>query len=91
MEKTAHTWTTQKPEPDRFPHYVVRDENGDLVAHVPIMAHGKTDKHLALIAAAPDLLEALKEMISHFEELDDGDGTIYKARAVVARATGAQP
>ena len=60
--------------------------------------HGKTeDEHEAnahLIAAAPDLLEALDRMIAEYDLWggynDDGfkSGTILSARAAIAKAKG---
>ena len=45
-----------------------------------------------LIAAAPDLLEALKDMVDLVELLCPFDGPQQrKARAAIARATGEQP
>jgi hypothetical protein len=42
-----------------------------------------------LIAAAPDLLEALREMLIQFG-VRGGNGASAQARAAIARATGAQ-
>lgn len=42
-----------------------------------------------LIAAAPELLEALTEVRDHYENVIGSD-TFAKIRAVIARATGAQ-
>ena len=45
-----------------------------------------------LIAAAPDLLEALKDMVGLVELMCPFDGPQQrKARATIARATGEQP
>lgn len=45
-----------------------------------------------LIAAAPDLLEALKDMVGLVELMCPFDGPQQrKARAAIARATGEQP
>ena len=44
-----------------------------------------------LIAAAPDLLEALKEVVSEYDNPDNGRTlrwAIDEARAAIARATG---
>jgi hypothetical protein len=43
-----------------------------------------------LIAAAPDLLEALKEMLDNHEDACTGygEGAAEKARAAIAKATG---
>ena len=47
-----------------------------------------------LIAAAPDMLEALRAMVDYFgphPDVDNGlDETLTAARAAVARATGSQ-
>lgn len=47
--------------------------------------------HAVLIAAAPEMLEALKAVIAdcHEQQIALGDGTIYaKAEAAIAKATG---
>jgi len=50
----------------------------------------EAEANARLIAAAPDLLEALKEMLSVWEEDDPAYGAMHadKARAAIARAEG---
>ncbi len=56
----------------------------------------KLDADARLIAAAPDLLEALKVMLSHTADLDPMQGyrpeedftAVKQARAAIAKATG---
>lgn len=54
-------WKSQQPEPARFPSYRVVDEAGNLVATVPIMADNKALERLAIITAAPEMLQVLRE------------------------------
>ena len=51
----------------------------------------KRDADLHLISAAPDLLEALKAMLDSHEDACTGygEGAAEKARAAIAKATGA--
>ena len=46
-----------------------------------------------LIAAAPDLLAALQEVLAHTPEPHAGDARaiLHRARAAIAKATGGQP
>ena len=61
------------------------------------IVHGEADARL--IAAAPDLLEALEELRSAAIDLDQEDGesvklcenAIYKARHAIAKARGVTP
>lgn len=73
--------------PDFQPHLVyVTDDDWDLAPAVT--GCGKcSEANGRLIAAAPDLLEALKECASHAGG-DIGDIDWEKVRAAIARATG---
>ena len=72
-------------------HATVTNARGDAVFHddkrIPgVMADAR------LIAAAPDLLEALKDMTDLVQLMCPFDGPQQrKARAAIARATGEQP
>ena len=44
--------------------------------------------NMCLIAAAPDLLEALVEMVDRWESADDDPGYVSRARAAIAKAEG---
>jgi hypothetical protein len=46
-----------------------------------------SDEHARLIAAAPELLEALRDMVSDHADLSEA--TLQFARAAIAKATGA--
>lgn len=58
-----------------------------------IRACPNAEANARLIAAAPELLEALRALLKEDEVLFDGTGsaTMCKARAVIAKATGEQP
>ena len=52
------------------------------------------DANARLISAAPELLEALKGLLSHLESwkiLETADGDIARTRAAIAKAEGRQP
>lgn len=71
--------------------------------HVGGRQHPQTDANARLIAAAPDLLEALQEVVAgDAEEIEDAKrlgvpfpdemlAAYHKARAAIAKATGEQP
>ena len=65
----------------------------DQIAKVWTMRGNEWKANARLIAAAPDLLEALKEIVdaadgAGWEQLDP---SFKKARAAIAKATGEQP
>jgi len=69
----------------------VHDDDGEYVA----MACSRGDRteedaNARLIAAAPDLLEALQEFSRNYDGFQDGDGndcpTLLKARTAISRA-----
>ena len=62
----AKTWKARQPEPARFPSYLVVDDEEKLVALVPIMADNKPTEALALITAAPEMLQTLKTLLADF-------------------------
>ena len=76
---TAHPGNTKLS----IDYWVVEDRNGQNIA-----VCDKNNAHL--IAAAPDLLEAVQRLLAH----DWWDGSwrdVNFARAVIAKATGATP
>ena len=87
------TMQTEGPWPMResATHVTVTNARGDAVFHddkrIPgVMADAR------LIAAAPDLLEALKDMTDLVQLMCPFDGPQQrKARTAIARATGEQP
>lgn len=56
--------------------------------HVGGRQHPQTDANARLVAAAPDLLEALRCACNYIDKLG---GTSSPYRALLARATGEQP
>ena len=64
------------------------DEDNQLVTAREVKANAR------LIAAAPDLLEALEEFSREYDGFEDGNGdpcpVLAKARAAIARARGEQ-
>jgi hypothetical protein len=66
-------------------HMVVRAANGDLICDVdPFDEAAESNANLALIAAAPELLVALKAVM-HGNDNDDSVPAI-QARAIIAKA-----
>ena len=60
------------------------------VAKVSGANHQEAQANAVLIAAAPDLLAALREFVKSFEGCyADGEPAMIKARAAIAKATGA--
>ena len=89
MEKQQHTpgpWTVRESSLS----VSVVAQNGDAVFHESYKRIPGVMEDARLIAAAPDLLEALEEIVS----AADGDGwsqldaDLRKARAAIAKATG---
>lgn len=67
-------WRVCQPEPSERPAYRIRNGADLLVATVPIMAHPGADDSANLIAAAPDLLAALKAINERINSLaQDGN------------------
>lgn len=74
----------------------VRDKNGKLIVYLPAKRPGvtvsssdaKTIEIANLIAAAPELLESLKEMLRVFDQGHDYSPALNAARAAIAKATG---
>ncbi len=75
--------------------HLIEDEEGRILALVdyrerPVELNWRGKSDAALIAAAPDLLEALKDALRGLEVLDRGESTVAKqARAAITKATGA--
>lgn len=55
-------------------------------AHTVGLSHDADEANARLIAAAPELLEALCDMVSDHEDLSEA--TLQFARAAIAKATG---
>ena len=100
---TQHTpgpWYIGKDFSDQGRHIyaeqMVCDDDGE--EWHPLIASTDDDERLVdwqanarLISAAPDLLEALKDMLDNHEDACTGygEGAAEKARAAIAKATGA--
>jgi hypothetical protein len=79
----------------------IKDAQGEIIAQIPDWEDGlsETTANARLMAAAPDLLEALRDLLSRAEsELDQTathDGlancdALARCRAAIAKATGDQ-
>lgn len=89
--KTAHTpgpWTASKLYKDNSA--VIKGEGGEPVLFIRT---AKSEDDLHLIAAAPELLAALVEVVDRFDSLRESLGhrqsdLSVKSRAAIAKATG---
>jgi hypothetical protein len=71
-------------------HQIAGAQGGRVCQVLPFEDEYKANARL--IAAAPDLLEALKNMCEGFSTLKDSDfPALAKARAAIAKATGEAP
>lgn len=80
---------------DNYP-YQIADDTGDLVTRWGFLikpASPMAEANAALIAAAPDLYEALRELFATLDPERPGSpgSTLEKARAAIAKAEGRQP
>ena len=91
-EYTPGPWTVEEYGEDDCPALVIHKDTESRVCFMATPgSHGdpaKIEADARLIAAAPDLLEALRDLVS---EWDDGldDPFWNAARAAIAKATGA--
>lgn len=96
MSEAKHTpgpWRVGKGGPNMCP--TVGTEKGLMVAMVAYGDSHPTQANARLIAAAPDLLEALEELADLFDAMVSGEYrpdsfTTQPARAAIAKAKGDQ-
>ena len=78
------------PGPWRELHTCIDDSRGYQICHIDL--HGKSeaerDANRRLIAAAPELLDALKDMLDYYGTASANVEFLTKARAAIAKATG---
>ena len=92
MKHTEGPWSAAEPRHNY--DTVIRGPKGEPIALALIAGYTKQEgtANAALLAAAPDLLEALEEMVDLVELMCPFDGPQQRnARAAIARATGEQP
>lgn len=61
------------------------------VAHIPRSTVLPSEANARLIAAAPELLEALQNCLEQIAGGPDGSRVYFAAKKVIAKATGGQP
>ena len=77
-------------------YYEVYDAVGDSIAHVSGRPGAEAEHNAKLMHAAPELLSALSALVEHTAWICDGsysddvDAAYAAARAVIAKAGGAQ-
>ena len=81
---TPGPWKIGTPPPNG--EQTVGTDQGLMVAVATTGAGVQTKANASLIAAAPDLLDALEELVAEFGVC----GLTEKARAAIAKATGVQ-
>ena len=69
---------------------IIRSANNDPVCSVIYAGYSKTEAkaNARLIAAAPELLEALKELCDVTDTNDYNEAAFFKAEAAIAKAEG---
>ncbi len=87
--ETKHTpgpWTILPGEQGRLPRYII---SADRLPPLKMICELGTKANARLIAAAPELLEALTHVLPLAEQAPGGGGyAIDTARAAIAKATG---
>jgi len=107
MSEKQHTpgpWVAGGPRYDNKPRVWVADSQGRSIAYMDRVYYGEPGNALAnatLMAAAPDLREALERLLDRYTGLiNSGDAGFWNpeteaeviaARAALARATGTTP
>jgi hypothetical protein len=86
MKYTAGPWAIAAG-----PTYCAIRTDARVIADMRLVGLHYNKADADLIAAAPDLLEALKEMLDNHEDACTGygEGAAEKARDAIAKATGA--
>jgi hypothetical protein len=74
--------------PADFPHLCKADDTGDMLAYVGNRTADFGEANARLIAAAPDLLEALESVLGNCLDSEGLAAAHAKARAAIAKATG---
>ena len=81
-------WSYVRAVQNNGPNYFVIGPRG---WKAPVRAHAFREEDAALIAAAPDLLEAcryLMVMVESYSEGAQSENCVDRARAAIAKATG---
>jgi hypothetical protein len=91
---TPGPWTWQEGDGNEMPKLIAGDKEvcnfGDDTTYYPSKGEPPNDADARLIAAAPELLEALRhiEGVALADEPRDLPGIVQTARAAIAKATG---
>lgn len=91
MAHTPGPWLYREPDGDEL-HEIYADFSGDLICY-PVWTHNQK-ANIPLIAAAPELLVALKELIDQLEGIGIPDWhgaeglSLDQARAAINKAEG---
>jgi hypothetical protein len=100
MKHTPGPWGCIDTSNHAHDYRLIKPDGSPLPLHVEANDHSEQRANARLIAAAPDLLEALQEITSDYADrfdLDDPStnpgikSSIEQARAAISKATGEQP
>lgn len=92
MSFTLGPWTVSGLSPNYVVRLIDQPSGVPQSQTVAVVSEriGATEANAALIAAAPDLLEALTEMLAGIDQHALGPDDVARARAALARAKGEQ-
>jgi hypothetical protein len=103
---TPGPWAAEVPPPEAYTdldihldaditHWIADTRaNGEVLGHVNRTARGEQDANALLIAAAPDLLQALKETLAYWDSCGfsdcepDCECIVQSVQAAIAKAEG---
>jgi hypothetical protein len=85
MAHTPGPWIVREPEEDEL-YEVYAENGGDLICY-PVYTRNQRD-NIPLIAAAPELLEALRHLVARVIENGGTGDLIDSALAAIAKAEG---
>ena len=90
MKHTPGPWGCIDTSNHAHDYRLTKPDGSTLPLHVEANDHSEQRANARLIAAAPDLLEALEDAVST-QPADSPIKWVLRARAAIAKATGEQP
>jgi len=88
--KAQFRYSTAPGDPEKYPYLVSADitQAGRIIGAATVRPDLPAEKNAHLMAAAPDLLEALQAVLDAVEPWDIPDGVYGKAEHAIAKAKG---